>query len=1341
MIKNSISTLLQKILVQSNNSLNIYKGIRDAVSSNKETVIVTVENEDNPEETTTIQVPSFGYLNNTINRLENSIKTLSNVNDGAGSTIRLSDGTYRKIMTAKIPSEAPTITTADGVTEFKFKSNWFFEDMINPLLYVTYDLTGQVPVSTNKVHVQRYILSCINPTQIAWFDNLKSRADINYKEFLYGLIQNKVTYVLDEETKDLPIRSKRFIGNFDVVNINNVTVSEIVNNVTTTKTVREYTLNKLTYTDTITGFEDTKFLSVGDTIEVNKYPISTRYQVSAIDNSRNVVQLNLIEGFEIIFKGTDVLRFSSELNDEIKAEIPVGFDERCVCFIKPIDPDSNIPAVNWSPGIAFYTNELTYTDDSGQQRDLAYFYNRYVVDIGKILLSYSDDFYPSIRDGIIPEVPTLNTDDFKVVQINKQVTDTDATEKINKLVSEKLQLSQSIDNETASISALQTKIKTTNYLSVRDRLNDENELENLINTRDTNTVAYSSVVNQIQAIYSSDTVNKLPKYHIRGFWEIPTENVGNSGTQSIIKFKYRYRYLSENGSANNTEEFKISGTENTSKAIFSNWLLGETQLRNRVQNSTTGVWYWEDIDNSKLESVDINQLDIPITSGEKVEIQVKSVCEAGFPANPLESNWSESVIISFPANLVKEGIDGIVNQNKQDLAKVSLQKELTAIGVKSHLTDSFVANNTYYAHDAEHITSGFLTAEQTPITLYDKLHDLQSQVTILIEQINQAQGQIKVELVDENGALTELIEGGTTIVNAGYYKEWVNEHITQGKHIADNGVTVYDKAGAIMTKTYNIKITNTNQSGLMLLSKLPGSRISMVPNTVKSARGLTYDESDTRYLNENFSFRYDLYDNIVSELEYDNEYYQNIGRYDLVPINLQGSTLIDFQLASSNMYQSAQARGQYIYSRFRDVSDTFNLYANKGKKDKLVNGVYQKFDSVGIYNETSNMMFSELFGCDRTAIVAKAGNNYYTLKGASKLNINIENTNGFSFSFDEYLAGYTYEDSDGGDYMSESYVRYNSLAGSNLDRGSFPYPEYYFNYASADGNHPVNDNYDYGNDNLKCVNYVLYRIPRTYQRAKSGVSTSIKGGKIKVRLNNINQSASDLEKYLKRVQTVQSNVTTKQFNIEPRIQTSYGFGDLDYRKDIFGSESETDDHQYLTTHKIGFLPEDKFIQNTANNSDMGFNGCNSYLFLSPIEHENIQVNGDSRSSYIDIQYGDQNSLYVPLVYQSRMTTYPITKARTSPENKYETEGVIFGNSSYTEFSKTVQNTYFSNIIGIDIWVDKNLPKQYDIIVYSKYSRTTADITNNKSQALVDAIKDASGNNQTLARNSTKSSMS
>ena len=87
------------------------------------------------------------------------------------------------------------------------------------------------------------------------------------------------------------------------------------------------------------------------------------------------------------------------------------------------------------------------------------------------------------------------------------------------------------------------------------------------------------------------------------------------------------------------------------------------------------------------------------------------------------------------------------------------------------MSSSFYTNDKYFAHTAEEITSGFLSQEQTPITLYDKLYELHNKITAIIEQINGINGDINVVLVDtsDEEKIHTLNEGGTTYVYAGDY--------------------------------------------------------------------------------------------------------------------------------------------------------------------------------------------------------------------------------------------------------------------------------------------------------------------------------------------------------------------------------------------------------------------------------------------------------------------------------------------------------------------------------------------------------------------------------------------
>lgn len=1220
-IKNSLSTYLEQAMVMTGNSLETIDKISNAVSSSEDSVKLILTDPNDPKKTVEYVIPSFGYLKSEIDRLSASINTMTNITDGAGSRIRLSDGTYRKIIASKVPSEAPTITHADNITNFNFKSNWFFEDMLNPSLYITWDMSNQISPETERVMIQRYILKCDTQTKIDAFNKeLKGRNDIDYKGFLTFLLNNRIKYTLDDEIKDLPPRSRRYFGTFSVIRID--MEKDLSGN-----NVKRYVLDSLEFTDTRSGFENTRLLSVGDFVEVNSNPTTTRFEVIFVDSAENKIGLKCIEGGEGVRIGADTLKISASQDTLVSADIPVGFDEREVIFVKSIDPDSNIPSTKWSPGVAFYSNELTYVDDSGATQTLQKFYQRNVVDFGQVLLSYATDYYPSIREGIIPNKPVLNyangEGDFKIVQINTQLTEAADNETFRSLVSDKIKVQSELDNIANEIAKQKELIQTTQYVSTNDKLKEQSKLNTLIDNQSILSSNYNSIVNNIKARYESGSV-ATPKYRIRGFWDIPDSKISSSsGEQKIIKFKIRYRYLSEYGNANKEEEFTYTSSNASVTGRFSNWNEIETKLRGRVK--TSSGWEWEKIDTANPDVVNINQLDIPINPGEQVEIQVKSVSEAGWPSNPLESDWSDPIVVAFSdfAELEADDLSELISQNRVDAAVANVTKMFS--GNAAHMSSSFYTNDKYFAHTAESITSGFLSPEQTPITLYDKLQDLQNQITMIIEQINSTVGDIIVTLFDnaDEQKVYTLTEGETTYINAGDY-------VSATKNLEE-----YQKKGAIVTKTFYLDISSDAQSGLFLFSKLGGDRFSMCPSTIDMQKVVKEDGNAD-------GNTYDDYDNVINPSTTSNTYYYEQGRYDLVPINLTNPEVIDFQIGSPSMYQSAQCRGQFVYSRFRNIGDTFNMYANK-----------------------SSVLGKPVF--DENASFTDSENTY-----------DISN--------------------DIVDITKTQIEIYNQLTGSNIS-------------GVGEG-----------------IEKIIYRLPKTWKKPDSAPVKNLKNNRTLVRINNLT-NINAVAQSMKAVHTRLSNLSNENssiFTIIPKIQSAYGFADLGK---IYESELEKFDNNdkngttYITTHKIGYEDRDKLA--------IGPNSCNSYLFLSPVNHSEIQVDGDTLDSTKSLKSNE--SLRVPIIYQFRMT---------------DANGHIFGDRLIgdDETKAIVKNTKYANIIGIDIWTDRNAlkPKQYDIIVYSTYSSTLETNTNrtktSSTQTLVSTvnniatrIRDLKTDNKTVTR--------
>ena len=291
-----------------------------------------------------------------------------------------------------------------------------------------------------------------------------------------------------------------------------------------------------------------------------------------------------------------------------------------------------------------------------------------------------------------------------------------------------------------------------------------------------------------------------------------------------------------------------------------------------------------------------------------------------------------------------------------------------------------------------------------------------------------------------------------------------------------------------------------------------------------------------------------------------------------------------------------------------------------------------------------------------------------------------------------------------GDITEKQKEIYNQLTGSNIER-------------VGDG-----------------IGKIIYRLPKTWKKSDSASVKNLKNDRTLVRINNLTNT-DVVAKSMKKVSTRLSNLSNENssiFTIIPKIQSAYGFADLgkiykseleEFDKPNGGNDENYNGTTYITTHKIGYEDRDKLAT--------GPNSCNSYLFLSPVNHSEIQVDGDTLDSTKSIKSNE--SLRVPIIYQFRMT---------------DANGHIFGDRLIgdDETKAIVKNTKYANIIGIDIWTDRNAlkPKQYDIIVYSTYGSTLDTNTNrtktSSTQTLISnvnniatRIRDLKTDNKTVTR--------
>lgn len=1244
---NSLQTFLPELLRLFNNSLESFEKVNQAITSSRESVTVNIQNNDGTNSRLTI--PSFGYLKNSVDRLNTNINTITNFNDG-NSSIRLADGTFRKLVLAKLPTEAQDLTSLNSINEFDIKPNWFFEELINPLLYVAFDITGQAPIDTERAIVQRYILDTNSQSKINFFESqYNGNATIDYNTFLQEIVEKNISYVLDEAVVDLPPRDKRFSGNFSVLRIGEESVTETVNGVAQTTVQKLYKLNKIFYTDSEADFDDTVQLKVGDSLEVVSTPIDTRYTVTQIDSSTNSVIVRLQEGQRTISIGSDVLKIGSSLSDTLEVDVTVGFNERCVTFIKPIDPDSKIPAVNWSPGSGFYTNNLTTIDSSGEAQTLADYYQQNAVDFGRYLLSFAQDKIPTSREGLTPNAPVLSADDFTVSLINGQVSNSDAIVQLKDLNNQKNTIQSTLSELDVAIAQSRTKIQTTNYTTEVERDADKNALQGLITERASQAKLYASVVTEIDSSAQDNSINSVtPKYRVRGFWSMPEEkSAPDTGVQDIIKFKYRYRYLSADGAANPVSQFTYTDGSGTSQGAFSNYVIVDSVLRPRTKNSITGLYEWTPIDDDNADSVNINQLDIPIRKGEQVEIQVKSISEAGWPSNPLESEYSTAIRVEFPADLSSDSaIEAILAQNQEDLALVALNENLESIGLPTHLSSSFTANETYFAHSSPVIASGFLSENQTPIDLFTKLNEMQNQLDLFSEILSSAQGELETTLVDDTGNTFNLRRNTTTKIFAGFYGQEVK--------------SLDDPRGAIVSKTYFINIANRSQTALQLLARITGNRSRMVKQSENpgdySATGApgvgplingslilpaTYswlDNSQANQSNDRATFRSDDTD------------YNTVRKYDLTPIILSNPDVTAStqygQTVSIPPFQSTQNKNQFIYSRFSDVSAEGDFYSY--------------INPAGDYT----------FNLDTVE-------NFY----------NAPANTGTASPTTEFIWG--------GGFMN---------TGLPTTTGAYPVSD---DVVQVSIGHPSLVNYAAYKEAYESLTGDTNTLPATVP--VGGLDCTVTGngtGAVLFRQSKFAPLKID-QPYGKQQAIYLNENVTDLFNLAtggggvPQLTVPFDSGQSLQASPSLSSVALAN---LWDTSAPGYITGG-YSRNAKNSFDgfdqytLGKQSVGSYLFISADNHLNIQVDGDSIQSREIIQFGQQNAVSIPLVFQYRMTDYFGTVA-----------GSGLGNVGGDSTGSTVNLTY-SKRIGFDLLPNNSEVVQFDVEFSAKYrsDRLTLDV--------------------------------
>ena len=887
--KHTLSDLLKTLVVDVDNMNGFVFSLQDMLESKSENVSISQTNDDGTSYS--ISVPSFGYLKGKIEDINSRFETLLSANDDVLG-IKSANGELRKFelkKTSTLISDLEAVSGAEFTvpTGFQVKNNWFFESFLNPLLYLSLDISSILTDDIDQFAVKRIIINSVNNDPSAsFFDtNYKGKNNISLTTLKLDLEENGIDYFEDDNITDLDVAINRFKGSFDVLRILEEENTQALTNQTVSVIRRRYKLSTLNYTDVLAGVQNTKILAEGDVLITTN---DTEYIVRSVNKTDTEVVLERLFGLEPITIGANILKFKPIPFRAPQLQVNVGFNEREIIFIKPISKVKNLTIDDYSSGVALYTNDLTIPLTDNNTATLEEYYVNFVSDFGLILLNMAKERKLPAIVAVTPLAPNVDAANFSVVQTDQHIQDDQNTQLLTNTLKEKILVEKEIQELNKKIDEVKNTI-TASSKTTQESKRLTTQLKETQTLRDEKTITLSTLVTNatIQLSTTPQFISNR-KYSVRGFWQIPDKIKTKYGYQQIVQFEYRYRYLSQTGTLPSAKQQQFVDTDGTKKsATFSPWTEKATKFKGKDLDITTGLYVWTDENLSDADSVNINQLDIPIRKGETVELQVRSLSEAGWPENPAKSAWSTSVQIPFPSDILSEEESIIISQKTfSDKVRIDFERELISRGVDTHLANQFTTGERFFAHKAQDISSGFFTTEGNVVDLYEQLNSLKLAITALQQAVANDDGIIQVSIIDPSGNTTTIANGDTVKLFAGYYRDLIKD--TTG------GTTIYNE-GRIITKQYIISIQNTSATQLELIALLFGGT-----NTIAdTSTPLTFPTSD---------------------------YHVN-RRYDIVPLGVNKNTvptLGNFKQIPST--QSGQVASQFIYSRVKDYGLSDDLY-------------------------------------------------------------------------------------------------------------------------------------------------------------------------------------------------------------------------------------------------------------------------------------------------------------------------------------------------------------------------------------------------------------------------------
>lgn len=832
-------------------------------------------------------IPSFLSLENKINHLQDAFDNLVH-SAKAGDAWMNFDGNSKEIKLVGYnpmgnPIELSIKDPNGGETKnINTKKPSFFKDMLSPSPYINFAL-ATLPDNVSQINVRKIVLydeALIHRIQ-TWGLNHGGSSDIihlPYEDFKALIIDpangiemaQGTGWDMYDKVYDMDIRNQ--VGKGDYV---------------IEKVLKDYIDDNLEeYIDVVIS-ESTPMVwtSVKDATENNlatgckltNYDGAAQFEITKIHTPSRTMTLRVLHGSYInLIQDTtpndtthsdySILKFLTPTNEDIiskdkNLQIPLEEDQYIILYASPITPTTRVQA-DWSTGMFVDTYQLNVIVGNTLVGFEDY-YKKNVRNIGDCLMelastmqsplsNFSEDTFKELTGGDLskPVLGDGTNATLQVVQINKHMNDSEAAKNIRSLYSQKKQYQTRLADVTNKINDLETELASVSF---DDQTGTRGMYETQISElRKQYNELYSSLNHIIDSISTAANNSQIPieaaKYRVRGYVDVAKvlDNLhvngrnGDIGLEDIRGVHIQYRYKNP--------DIPQANVSVINEFLFSEWTdqFPEPRMKSVKYKEGKYTGAYDDLKESGVlddtsNKPKFNQVDIPITQGEIVDVRARIIWAFGYPFSRCTSPWSDIYTMEFPDELVKDvQLKTIIDENNDDIETYRFTNIIRENGIDVHTQDKVQDQDITYFHKPENIASGFYTQERRIIPLRDKLSTMDKDLVELLDLVK--------------GTTADAIKVSFTIGSNTY-------NITQG---IDNDIHLQPygsvKAGAIANGPYLrrletgpvqtmgvIKITNTTKHTVNLYSMFAAPRDKAIHNIIKSRRVFDLEN----YYNEN----------------------------------------------------------------------------------------------------------------------------------------------------------------------------------------------------------------------------------------------------------------------------------------------------------------------------------------------------------------------------------------------------------------------------------------------------------------------------------------------------------